>query len=113
MNNWYYDPNTNTGSYPWVNVGGIYNFITTNTGRGPYGFSSGDYMCYLQGGDLIVMKFYGTSTWRHTVVVTGLTGSCHDYTKIQVAGHSPKYHSSLVNFAPSYFYALNISGYRN
>lgn len=111
-NKWYFDSYTKTGSYPWINVGGFYNFLTTNTGRGPVGYNSGSYMCYLGGGDVVVMQ-YTSGGWRHAVLVTSLTGSCHDYTKIQVASHSPFGSYNLAYFSPSNFFALNITGYNN
>jgi hypothetical protein len=111
-NKWYFDSYTKTGSYPWINVGGFYNFLTTNTGRGPVGYNSGSYMCYLGGGDVVVMQ-YTSGGWRHAVLVTSLTGSCHDYTKIQVASHSPFGSYNLAYFSPSNFFTSNITGYNN
>jgi len=109
---WYFDAYTKTGSYAWINVGGFYDFLTSNTGRGPIGYSTGSYMCYLSGGDVIVMqKTFGV--WKHAVMVTSLTGSCHDHTKIQVASHSVFGFYNLAYFSPSYFFALNITGYNN
>ncbi|MGV8050074.1 MAG: amidase domain-containing protein [Anaerolineaceae bacterium] len=111
-NKWYFDSYTKTGSFPWINVGGFYSFLTSNTGRGPVGYSSGSYMCYLSGGDVVVMQ-YTSGGWRHAVLVTSLTGSCHDYTKIQVASHTPFGSYNLAYFSPSNFFALNITGYNN
>jgi len=111
-NNWYFDAYTKTGSFPWINVGGFYSFITSNSSRGPVGYSSGSYLCYLSGGDAVVMQ-YTSGGWRHAVLVTSITGSCHDYTKIQVASHTPFGSYNLAFFSPSNFYALNITGYNN
>jgi hypothetical protein len=111
-NKWYFDAYTKTGSYPWINVGGFYSFITSNSGRGPVGYSSGSYMCYLTGGDAIVMQ-YTSGGWRHAVLVKSITDSCHDYTKIQVASHTPFGSYNLAFFSPSNFYAINITGYNN
>jgi len=111
-NKWYFDSYTKSGSFPWINVGGFYSFLTSNTGRGPIGYSSGSYLCYLSGGDVVVMQ-YTSGGWRHAVLVTALTGSCHDYTKIQVASHSPFGSYNLAYFSPSNFFALNITGYNN
>lgn len=110
---WYYDAYTRTGSYAWVNVGGFYNFLTSNSGRGPLGYSSGSYFCYLAPGDVVVMKYSDSGAWRHAVLVTSITGSCQDYTKIQVASHDPNGSYNLAYFSPSTFYALNITGYND
>ena len=112
FNKWYFDSYTKTGSFPWINVGGFYSFLTSNTGRGPIGYRSGSYLCYLSSGDVVVMQ-YTSGGWRHAVLVTALTGSCHDYTKIQVASHSPFGSYNLAYFSPSNFFALNITGYNN
>lgn len=112
-NKWYFDSYTKTGSLPWINVGGFYTFLTTNTSRGPVGYSSGSYMCNLSVGDVVVFKWVTTGEWRHAVIVTSFTGSCHDYTKIQVASHTPFGSFNLAYFAPSIWYALSITGYNN
>jgi len=108
---WYYDFYTHSGSYPWVNVGGIFTFLTTNTGKGPYGYHSGAYTCNLSKGHIVTMKQSGS--WKHTVIVSTFSGDCHDPSKILVDSHDPDYYRKpLSNWSGYTWYAITISGYR-
>ncbi|GAP09470.1 protein containing putative amidase domain [Bellilinea caldifistulae] len=108
---WYYDFYTHSGSYPWVNVGGLYTFLTSNTGKGPYGYSSGAYTCNLSKGDVVTMKQSGT--WKHTVVVVSIAGDCHVPSNILVDAHdTDRYHYPLSNYSGYTWYSITISGYR-
>jgi hypothetical protein len=109
---WYYNFTAHTGSTPWVNVGGLYTFLTTNSGRGPYGYSSGAYTCNLSKGDVITMKQSGT--WHHTVVVSTIVGDCHIPSNILVDAHDTDYLRQPLSWYSGYtWYALTVSGYRD
>jgi hypothetical protein len=108
---WYYDFPTHTGSYPWVNVGGIFTFLTTNTGKGPYGYHSGAYLCNLGKGSIVTMKQSGV--WKHTVVVALISGDCHVPSSTLVDAHDyDRYRYPLSNYSGYTWYAITISGYR-
>ena len=108
---WYYDFYTHSGSNPWINVAGIYSFLTSNSGAGPYGYSSGSYLCYLGKGDVIVMKQAGQ--WKHTVVVSSVT-ECHDPSRVRVDAHDlDSDNRPLADYAGfDEWYAIDIWGYR-
>lgn len=108
---WYYDFYTHSGSYPWVNVGGIFTFLTTNTGKGPYGYNSGAYLCNLGKGSIVTMKQSGV--WKHTVVVALISGDCHIPSSTLVDAHTTnRYHYPLSSYSGYTWYAITISGYR-
>lgn len=113
MDYWYYDFYTNGGSYPWINVTGIYNFLTTNTGRGPYGSNS--YVCYMAKGDVIELYASGQG-WFHAVIVTQVinSGYCWDTRNIRVNSHTTdRYHYPL-NFYSAYGKRyIHINGWRD
>jgi hypothetical protein len=112
MTKWYFDDFTpHTGSFPWIRVEGIYTFLTTNTGRGPYGYNSGSYLCNLGKGHVVLMKQAGV--WKHTVIVSKIIGDCHDPSKILVDAHSDNYYRRALSKYSGYtWYAITISGYR-
>ena len=105
---WYYkfSPDVD-GSYPWVNTGGLYDFLTTNTGRGPYGSATN--LCSLSPGDIIFMK--DGSAWQHAVIVSDIIGSCNNATNIVVDGHSADEQELLSNFSEYTWHPVAISGY--
>ncbi len=107
MTLWYYDFYTHTGSYPWVNVGGLNDFLISNNGKGPYGVSTT--LCGLAVGDVIVMK--AGSNWQHTVIVTAIE-DCRNANTIYVNSHNrDACREPLSSFAYSWF-PIRISGYR-
>ena len=99
MDYWYYS--AGNGSYPWINVTGIYNFLTTNTGRGPYGNYS--YVCYMAKGDVIELYASGQG-WFHAVIVTKVinSGYCWDKRNILVNSHTTNRYHYPLNFYSAY-----------
>ncbi len=107
MTRWYYDFYTHTGSYPWVNVGGLNDFLTSNTGKGPYGISTT--LCGLSVGDVIVMKL--SDQWKHTVIVTAIE-DCRDANRIYVNSHDAEVCRDPLSTFPYSWFPIRISGYR-
>jgi hypothetical protein len=110
---WYYDFYTKSGSLPWVRVDPHYTFLTTNTGRGPYGSIS--YVCYMAKGDVIQLYASGQG-WFHEVIVTQVinSGDCWDERNIRVNSHTTdRYHYPL-NFYSAYSKRyIHINGWRD
>lgn len=112
MDWWYYKfSSTVDGSYPWVNTGGLYAFLTTNTGRGPYG--SLTTLCGLSQGDIVFMKNV-SGGWQHAVIISAITGDCTNPANIIVDSHNPDMRGTLNNpqFTQHTWYPVTISGYR-
>ena len=73
-NGWYYN-SLSDRSASWSGVPNLYNFLTTNTTKGPSGWGNSyalfnpnsNYPC--NEGDII--QFYNGSVWRHSSIVTG------------------------------------------
>lgn len=71
---WYYR-DTENRSVSWSGVSYLYNFLTTNTTKGPYGMHMAYSSVYAPTGfpynygDL--MQFKSESTWMHSAVITG------------------------------------------
>jgi hypothetical protein len=107
MTRWYYDFYTHTGSYPWVNVGGLNDFLIDNKGKGPYGVATT--LCGLSVGDIIVMKLNGN--WKHTVIVTAIE-DCHNANKIYVNAHQENACRKPLSEYPYSWFPIEISGYR-
>lgn len=111
MDYWYYS--AGNGSYPWINVTGIYNFLTTNTGRGPYGNYS--YVCYMAKGDVIELYASGQG-WFHAVIVTKVinSGYCWDKRNILVNSHTTNRYHYPLNFYSAYGKRyIHINGWRD
>jgi hypothetical protein len=113
MDWWYYKFSSIVdGSYPWINTGGLYSFITSNYyGRGPYG--SPTTFCGLSSGDIVFMK-NTSGDWQHAVIVSAIVGDCSNPANIIVASHSP-YVLVPLNysaFSPYTLHPVTISGYR-
>ncbi len=108
MDWWYYkfSPDVD-GSYPWVRTSGLYDFLTTNTGRGPFGNETN--LCGLSPGDVIFMK--AGSEWQHAVIVSDIIGSCNNATNIIIDSHSPYAQIPLSNFSQYTWHPVTISGY--
>jgi hypothetical protein len=66
---WYYK-NGNEKSPSWTGVDYLYNFLVTNTSRGP--FAEAVSMTDLQLGDLIQISFVGNKHFNHSLPVTKL-----------------------------------------
>ena len=64
---WYYFSPSNT-SVSWANVEPFYNFITTNTGVGPFGKVSPLEMCEI--GDIMQLRFNNKTAFSHALVIT-------------------------------------------
>ena len=108
---WYYDFYTHTGSLPWVRVNSIFTFLTTNTERGPYGINTGEYLCYLGPGDVVIMKLDGER--KHTVVVRSVV-QCHDPSQVYVDAHDvDSYNRPLSDYYLYDWEAIDIEGYRD
>ena len=106
---WYYDFYDHSGSVPWISVGPFFTFLTTNTGKGPYGYATSDHLCALYPGDVITMKA-GTS-WQHTVVVRSLV-ECHDPAQVYVDAHDEDHYSrSLSEYSMFSWEGIHIQGY--
>ncbi|WP_024831967.1 amidase domain-containing protein [Ruminiclostridium josui] len=73
-NGWYYDGDKGR-SASWTGVVQFYNFIVSNTGKGPKGKGNGlKYACppsevNWQKGDIIQIKY--TDVFRHSTIITG------------------------------------------
>jgi hypothetical protein len=96
---WYYKfTPTLDGSLPWVNVGGLYNFLLSNQngalGRGPGGIRID--ICGTRAGQPIFMKL--SDGWAHAVVV-GAVNSCTD---IRVNSHSSSYYRTPISTYSAY-----------
>lgn len=104
---WYYDFYTRTGSYPWINVGGLNDFLIGNNGKGPYAVSTT--LCGLAVGDVIVMKL--NNEWKHTVIVTAIE-DCRDANKIYVNSHQRDACRDPLSTFPYSWFPIRISGYR-
>lgn len=107
MTRWYYDFYTHTGSYPWVNVGGLNDFLLGNNGKGPYGVATT--LCGLSVGDIIVMK--EGNNWKHTVIVTTIE-DCNNANKIYVNSHQRDACREPLSTFPYSWFPIRISGYR-
>jgi hypothetical protein len=106
---WYYKfaPGVD-GSYAWVNVGGLYNFLLSNQngalGRGPAGFRIG--LCDTRAGQPIMMKV--NNIWAH-VVITGAVKSCAN---IRVNSHTTNYyHTPLSTYSAYVLFPMYIRSY--
>jgi hypothetical protein len=118
---WYYDFSGKTddlvgGSVPWVRVDALYNFLITNTGRGPYGVKKGSPAvsgCGLAPGDVIMMKD-ATKAWAHTVIVRArATTSCAYPPYAFVDAHSNNVRNApLANYLTFTWFPVHITGYR-
>lgn len=112
MDWWYYKfSSVVDGSYPWVNTGGLYSFLTTNSGRGPYGSTTT--LCGLSPGDVVFMK-NTSGNWQHVVIVSAIVGDCNNPANIIVDSHSPNMRGPLNDpiFIQHLWYPVVISGYR-
>ncbi len=108
--NWYYDFPTHSGSLPWLRVGELYSFLTTNGGRGPYGASVG--ICSTQIGDVI--QFYNGSQWFHTVMLAQIIGPCSSLSYFMVDSHTiNRYHYPLSYYASYQMRYIHIDGWRD
>lgn len=109
MDWWYFTGSPRGGSYPWINVNGQKNFLTTNTGQGPYGPLVTS-TCSLGAGD--VVQLYNGSAWYHAVILDAVT-NCADTTKIFFSGHTyARCHYPLAYYASITKRYIHISGYR-
>jgi len=113
-NDWYYDFYTKTGSYPWINVPGLYSFLTGNNGRGPYGHRVTN-LCSVHPGD-VVQIYHNNRGWHHTVivVVVGEGDYCWypEYTRVDA--HSNDYRNyPLAAYYPDAMRYIVIDGWRD
>lgn len=74
---WYYR-NNNNRSESWTLVNKLYNFLTTNTTKGPSGSYCGYTNIYAPSGNNPykygdILQFHNGSTWRHSTLITGYT----------------------------------------
>lgn len=104
---WYYKfaPGVD-GSYAWVNVGGLYNFLLSNQNgaRGPAGFRIG--ICDTRAGQPIMMKV--NNAWAHVVIV-GAVKSCAD---IRVNSHTTNYyHTPLSTYSAYVLFPVYVRWY--
>ena len=81
---WYYI-NANDKSPSWSGVEYLYNFLTTNSGVGPFGINT--VLENIMPGDVINLKFKGKERFSHSLIVvsTGLIPTLHN---TLVATHS-------------------------
>lgn len=91
---WYFR-NISNRSSSWSGVANLYNFLTTNTTKGP----TGSYLAYssiyapsgnfpYQAGD--ILQFHNGSIWRHSTLITGYTNISGSSTTLEaiVTGRS-------------------------
>ena len=99
----------------WIRVNDLYDYLTHNSGTGPYGYDSS--MCNMFWGDVIQLYDGTYSYWRHSVVVVSshYPQRCWDPSYIWVDAHSEdKYHYPLSSYswAASRRY-IQIGGWRD
>jgi hypothetical protein len=104
---WYYKFSTTAGgSQPWVSVGYLYSFLTSNTNRGAVGSSVGSCDSSLNNGDPIFMK--SGSNWQHAVIIASGSGC----TNVTVNSHTVNYYHQQESYYSGYsWYPVNITGY--
>lgn len=68
---WYYI-SVNNRAPAWTSVEYIYNFLTTNNSVGPYAVNADITM--VEPGDLVQIKFLGSTNFNHTPVITEIRG---------------------------------------
>lgn len=103
-NGWYYE-NERSLSPSWANVRLLYNFLTSNTGAGPYAMPEN--LSMAEPGDLIQLQ-NEKGEWYHSVVVLGNTES-----DILVAAHDDfALYRPLTSFPCVNKVLLHILGYR-
>ena len=117
---WYYDFSGSKdtqvgGSAPWIRVGALYNFLTTNTGRGPYGVKVGNPAtggCGLVPGDVIMMK-NSANAWAHSVFVRASDPTCAYAPYAWVDAHSSNVRNApLANYLGFTWFPVHITSYR-
>lgn len=110
---WYYDFYTHSGSLPWLRVDELKTFITTNSGRGPYGSSVG--ICSLQIGDVIQMfNTDGSGKWSHSVMLAQIIGPCSSLSYFLIDAHTTnRYHYPLSYYAAYQMRYIHITGWRD
>lgn len=115
-NNWYYkfSPNNSPsdmigkGSGSWINVGSLYNFLTTNSSRGPYGHYTGT-LCNLSSGDVVLMKSGGQ--WQHAVIISYINSCTYSATMYVDAHTNNVKQVPLANYSLYSWYPVVIDGY--
>jgi hypothetical protein len=116
---WYYKfSNSVDGSYPWVTVGGFYDFLTANYfnylnwgigERGPAGYPFND-LCIIQPGDVIFMWYQGA--WKHSVIVNQIGANPCNATDVFVDAHTENHITwPLTNYSTYSWYPVKIKGY--
>ena len=81
---WYYI-NINERAPAWTGVQYLYNFLTTNSGAGPYGREVP--IEEVQAGDLVQLLFAG-EVFSHSPVIVSIDGETPSFYNISVAAHS-------------------------
>lgn len=116
-NQWYYvfnnPPGTQngSGSFPWVNVGGQYSFITGNTGNkiGPYGSSTASF-CNARVGDVIQLQ--SGSSWFHEGIIVGKDSPCYGPQSLYAAAHTTdRYWYNVYNWTMYGIRFIRINGW--
>ncbi|MFZ5920833.1 MAG: amidase domain-containing protein [Chloroflexota bacterium] len=107
---WYYKFSSIVdGSQPWVSTGNLFDFLTTNKRRGPFGKTTT--LCGLSQGDIVFMK-NSAYIWQHAVTVSVIAGTCQNPGSIIVNSHNPDIQAPLSYFSNLKWFPVVISGYR-
>lgn len=107
-NGWYYLSPWET-SISWANVIPLHNFLTTNKGEGVFASASSLEMCEL--GDIIQLKFYGKTTYTHSLIITEIKNKTPEGILICANTRDVK-NIPLSSYRYEEFKPLHILGYR-
>ena len=107
---WYFK-SLNNRAPAWTGVEYLYNFLTKNTGPGPYGVEVR--LSEIEIGDVIQLKFFGMEQFTHSLLVVN-RGNIPTRYNVRVAAHSyDVYNKRLAGYFYEKVRFIHINGVRN